>query len=50
VSTAGLAEKFRALVTPRYDPALADRALPFVQDIEHAARITTALREMLPAS
>ena len=50
VSTAGLAEKFRSLVTPLYDPALTDRALSFVQGIDRAARITTALREMLPAS
>jgi 2-methylcitrate dehydratase PrpD len=50
VSTAGLAEKFRSLVAPRYDTALADRALPFVQGIDRAASIPTALREMLPAS
>lgn len=33
VSTAGLEAKFRALVTPRYSPALADQAIAVVRQL-----------------
>jgi 2-methylcitrate dehydratase PrpD len=47
VTTVGLEEKLRSLVTPRYDAALAERAIAFVQALEQIADISTAVRRLL---
>lgn len=46
VTTAGLEEKFRSLVTPRYDAALGERAIGFVQGVEQVTNMATALRAL----
>lgn len=46
VPTAGLEDKFRALVAPRYDGALAERAIGFVQGIEQVPNMATTLRTL----
>lgn len=46
VTTVSLEEKFRTLVAPRYDEALVECAIGFVQGVEQVTNMATALRAL----
>jgi len=47
VATAGLEEKFRSLVTPRYAGTLAERCIAFVKELEEVTNMALAMRYLL---
>ena len=49
VTTAGLEEKFRSLVTPRYDDALAKQGVAFVRALDGVGNVMTGMKALLGA-
>lgn len=49
VTTAGLEEKFRALVAPRYADALAERGIAWVRALDGVTNVRTAMKALLDA-
>lgn len=47
VTTAGLEEKFRALVAPRYNDALAERCVAFVRALDGVDNVMTGMKALL---
>lgn len=47
VTTAGLEEKFRSLVAPRYDALLAEQCIAFVQRVESVTNMAKGIQELL---
>lgn len=47
MTTAGLEERFRSRIVPRYDSALAERAIAFVQRVERVSNITRGTQKLL---